>query len=264
MIDTDQIEIEETRNEEPAAGLSPEDLLTLQEMAELGLLFGFSKSRTHPRMKPFIHSTRSGVEIINLEQTIRLLKAAAAFLREIVTGGKTILFVGTAPASKTAVKEIAEKLGQPYVTERWFGGTLTNFKVFSARIEKFNRLREEKEKGGLDKYTKKERLMIDREMEKMEIFLGGVRKMKGLPAALVVIDSEKHKTTVREAKKINIPVVAVLNTNANPEMINYPIPANDRNPKSIAWILNYLLAEIEKANQPEEERPAEKQEQPAE
>jgi len=233
--------------EEASSGLSAEDMLTLQEMAELGLLFGFSKSKTHPKMKQFIHSTRSGVEIINLEETIRLLRAAADFLRSVVAGGKNILFVGTAPASKTAIKETAEKLNQSYVTERWFGGTLTNFKVFSARLEKFNRLLEEKEQGVLEKYTKKERLMIERELEKMKVFLGGVKKMKELPAALVVVDPEKHKTAVREARKSRVPVVAILNTNANPEMIDYPIPANDRNPRSIAWILNFLSEEIVRA-----------------
>jgi len=220
--------------------LSAEDLLMLQEMAELGMLYGLSKSKTHPRMKPFIHSTRSGTEIIDLEKTISSLKAAGEFLKGIAASGKAILFVGTTPASRKAIKEFAEKLNYPYVTKRWLGGTLTNFKVISGRVEYFKKLVSDKESGQLSKYTKKEQLMIDRQIEKMKTIFSGIKNMKELPGALLVVDPKEHSTALREARGVGLPVAAILNTNANPGQIDYPIPANDRNQKCVAWILNFL------------------------
>lgn len=243
MSIVNQAQIEELEQKDNAVGdsqLSAEDLLMMQEMVELGMFYGLSKTKTHPRMRPFIYATRSGTEIINLEQTVRLLKSAAAFLKELAGLGKKILFVGTTPAARKAILEAAEKLNHPSVTKRWLGGTLTNFKVILSRIETFKKLLADREAGNLAKYTKKERLLIDRQLEKMEMLFGGIKDIKELPGAIFVVDPVKHKTAVREARRVKIPIVAILNTNADPELIDYPIPANDRNPRSIAWILNYL------------------------
>lgn len=234
-----------TEKKDNGPQLSAEDLLMTQEMAELGMFYGLSKGKTHPRMRPFIYSTRGGVEIIDLEKTIKALKEAVSFLKETHSASKQILFIGVSPAAKTAIKEIAEKLSQPFIIKRWPGGTLTNFKVIAARVEVLKKLSSDKEAGNLAKYTKKERLMIDRQIEKMENLFGSIKNLKEPPGALFVIDPVKNKTAVREAKRIRIPVVAVLNTNADPDLIDYPIPANDRNLRSIAWILNYLASHLQ-------------------
>jgi len=226
------------------SNVSAEDLLMIQEMAELGMFFGLSKGKTHPRMRPFIHSTRSGNEMIDLEQTAQSLKLSVDFLKKVSESGKQILLVGTTPAGKSALFEAAGKLNQPYVVKRWLGGTLTNFKVIMGRIEAFKKLLNDRESGNLAKYTKKERLIIDRQLEKMENLFGGLRNFKELPGAIFIIDPVKHKTAIREARRAKIPIIAVINTNVDPTLIDYPIPANDRNPQSIRWILNYLTTNL--------------------
>ncbi|MBZ1348638.1 MAG: 30S ribosomal protein S2 [Candidatus Liptonbacteria bacterium] len=244
-----KIDIIEEENKEmevaSSVALSAEDFLMLQEMVDLGMLYGLSKSKTNPKMKDFIHSTRGGIEIINLEETIKLIKSAVVFLKEIIATNKKILFIGTTPISKSAIYEISEKLDQPYIVERWIGGTLTNFKVISKRLEAFRKLILDKEKGELEKYTKKEQLMFDRQIQKMEKLFGGIKNMKDLPGALFIVSPQKHETAIREAKHINIPVVAILSTNFDPTTVDYPIPANDKNIKSVAWLVNYFMSNLQ-------------------
>lgn len=220
--------------------IAPEDLVVIEEMIEAGLLYGLNKSKTHPGMRGAILLTRSGVEVINLEQTLAALKKSVAFLSEALAGGRQLLFVGTTPVAQASVRATAERLRQPYVTERWLGGTLTNFKVVSKRVERLKKLTLDREAGALGKYTKKERLMIDREVQKMRVLFGGIEHMAQLPGALVVVNPIANGTAVREARRMKIPVVALMNTNANPAEIAYPIPGNDRIVKGVAWALDYL------------------------
>ncbi len=238
MTTTVQEEIKETKNEEQ--NLGAEEVLLVQEMAENGLLYGLNKSKTHPKMRPFIYTTRSGVEIINLESSVKKLAETREFLKAISASGKSILLVGTSPASKNAVKEIAEKTGCPYVNERWLGGTLTNFKAISERIKHYNRLVADKESGALNKYTKKERVLIERKLEKMRTLFEGISKVTELPGAVFVMDIQDNEIAAHEAKELNIPVVALANTDIDPTSVNRVVPCNNRLEGSVRWILNNL------------------------
>lgn len=243
--ETKENEIIETQE----AKVSPEDLLTLQEMIDAGLIHGLAKSKTHPKMKPYIHSTRSGVEVIDLVQTIVLLRKASEFLKSIVDSGKSVLLVGTAAIAKQAVKDCAEKTDNPYVIERWIGGTLTNFKIVNGRVQHFKKLLADKEAGNLAKYTKKEQLMIEREIAKMAAIFTGLKDMNELPGAMLVMSPSENKLAIDEAKNAGIPVVAFLNTNADPTMVEYPIPGNDKLSTAIEWVLNYLEPNLKRNNE---------------
>ncbi len=227
--------------------LSAEEILLLQEMAEAGLLYGLSKSKTHPKMRPWIFTTRSGVEIINLEHTIQELSKAAAFLASVVASGKQIVIVGTSPAAKSIAKEFGVAIGQPFVASRWLGGTLTNFRVIDGRIKYYNKLIADKESGALNKYTKKERILLDKKMEKMKIFFEGIANINGLPGALLILDIHANKTAAREAQAMGIPVVALVNTDTDPVIADFPIPANNRIGAGMRWVMNYLESSLTKA-----------------
>lgn len=243
---TVQEEIKEIpKNEVPA--LSAEDVLSVQEMAENGLLYGLNKSKTHPKMRPYIYATRSGVEVINLELSVKMLASAAEFLKGISASGKSILVVGTTPATKNTVKEIADKTGCHYVNERWLGGTLTNFKAISERIKHYNKLLADKESGALNKYTKKERVLIDKQMEKMRLLFEGISKMTELPGALLILDLHENGIAAHEAKELGIAVVALTNTDLNPNSVNYAIPCNNRLENGVRWVLNYLSGSLVKS-----------------
>lgn len=245
QIDSKDNEIIETQE----VKVSPEELVVLQDMIDAGLLHGLAKSKTHPKMKPYIHSTRSGVEVIDLVQTMELLKKAGEFLKSVVDSGKSVLLVGTAPIAKQAVKTYAEKTNNPYVAERWVGGTLTNFKMVNGRIQYFKKLLADKEAGSLVKYTKKEQLMIEREIEKMAIVFNGLKELNQLPGAMLILSFAENKMAAAEAKAAGIPVVAILNTNADPKSVEYPIPGNDKLSTSINWILNYLEPNLKQNEQ---------------
>jgi len=226
--------------------LSAEEVLLLQDMAEAGLLYGLTKRKTHPKMKPWIFATRSGVEIINLENTVRELGKAAAFLKAVSSSGKQIIIVGTSPAAKAAAREFGAELNQPFVAERWLGGTLTNFKVIEGRIKYYNRLIADKESGALGKYTKKERVLLDKKLEKMKNFFEGIANMNELPGAVFILDIRANKTAAREAHAMKIPVVALINTDTDPAAADYPVPANNRLSEGIRWIMNHLKDSLRK------------------
>lgn len=218
----------------------------VEEMMRAGLFIGRKSSKTHPHMKPFIFGARNGVSVIDLEETSKLLGAAMEFVKT-KTGKGTILLVGTTPPSKESVEETAKRLGMSYVTERWLGGTLTNFKTLSKRIAYFKKLKSDKEAGRLDKYTKKERLEFDREIQKMTIMFGGLEEMQALPEAVFIVNAIAHMTAVREARRLSIPIIAVINTDTDPELVQYPIPANDCSKSSIDWILGRFEKTVEEA-----------------
>lgn len=215
----------------------------LEEMMKAGLFIGRKSSKTHPRAKPFIFGVRNKSSIIDLEETLKLLEQAMQFVKEKIGEKGTILLVGTTPSAKKSVEETAKKIKMLYVTERWLGGTLTNFKTLSKRISYFKKLKSDKEAGRLDKYTKKERLEFDRQIAKLSIFFSGLETMETLPQVLFVVDVNSHLTAVREAKRLKIPIVGILNTDTDPALVDYPILANDRAKAGIDWI----LAKLEKA-----------------
>lgn len=242
-----QEEIREIQSGPESHDLSAEEVLLLQEMAEAGLLYGLTKGKTHPSMKPWIFATRSGIEIINLENTIKELAGTKEFLQSVASSGKFVLMVGTSAAAKGVVKELALKAGQPFITERWLGGTLTNFNAIKGRIKYFNKLIADKESGALNKYTKKERVLLDKKIEKMRLLFEGISDMMELPGAVFVLDIQKNKIAAREARNMGIPVITIVNTDTDPKIADYSIPGNNRLSTGIGWILGYLEEALKKA-----------------
>jgi len=229
-------------------GLSAEEVLLLQEMAEAGVLYGLTKRKTHPKMRPWIFTTRSGIEIINLENTIKELNKAMSLIKSISAEGKEIIIVGISPSAKSVARELGIELNQPFVTERWLGGTLTNFKVIETRIKYYNKLIADKESGALNKYIKKERILLEKKLEKMKIFFEGMANMTTLPGAVFILDIQANKTAAREARAMGIPIIALVNTDTDPGIADYPIPANSRLGSSIKWITNYLKDGLQKVS----------------
>lgn len=213
---------------------------TLLELLKSGVHFGHQTSRWHPRMKKFIFTSRNGIHIINLEMSLEKLKEAQDFLRETTAKGGNVLFVGTKRQAKEIVARHAAEAGAFAITERWLGGLFTNFGIVSKLVQRLRKLTEDRENGNLEKYTKKERFRFDEEIEKLEKLVGGIRNLRALPQALVVIDIKTEKTAIKEAMKIGMPIVAMVDTNTDPEGITYPIPANDDATKSIELVVRAL------------------------
>lgn len=208
-------------------------LPSLQELLEAGVHFGHQVRRGHPRMKPYIYGAREGVHIIDLTQSEKYLKQAVEAVYNLGKEGKTLLFVGTKKQARPIVEDLAKKLGSPYLTQRWIGGFLTNFEEVKKNIKKLKEFREQKEKGTLSKYTKKEQLLLERQMNKLQRDLGGVLDMDVTPDAVFVVDAVSDEIAVREAYKLRIKVVAIADSNCDPTKIDYPIPGNDDAIKSI-------------------------------
>lgn len=223
------------------------DTEMLEEMAKAGLLFGRKRSRTNPKMKKYIYTTRNGMEIFDLVQTIDLIEKAKNFLKTAVSSGRPILFVGTTPASQAVAKATAEKFGFPFVAERWLGGTLTNFETINKRLNYYMNLKSDQATGKLIKYTKKERTAMEKEIERLTRLFGGLEKMTAMPAAIVVAGADGHQIAIREASRMKVPVVCIANTSAGPEMITHVIPANDNAVSSIQFIFAKLSEGIEQA-----------------
>jgi small subunit ribosomal protein S2 len=215
----------------------------IDEMFQAGAHYGYSKSRRHPTTTPYIFGTKNGVDIINIEKSYDLFEATLEYVKKLAQSGKTILFVGTKAEARQQIVETALALNMPYVTERWVGGALTNFPEIKKRITKLLDLRDQKEKGGLDKYTKKERLLIDREMDDMTKNFQGLTSITKTPDVMLVIDPKKEHIAVTEAKKMNLPVIGLLNTDCNLKQVDYPVVANDASVSSITFFLeNVKLA----------------------
>ena len=202
-----------------------------------GTHYGYSKSRRHPSTSGYIFATKNGVDIINTEKTAILFEKAIEKVTALAAAGKSILFVGTKAEARQQIIETALALNMPYVSERWVGGSLTNFPEIKKRIVKLLDLRDQKEKGGLDKYTKKERLLIDREMEDMTKNFQGLTGITRTPDAVFVIDPKKEHIAVTEAHKMNLPVIALMNTDCNMKKADFPIVANDASVSSISFFL---------------------------
>ncbi len=217
----------------------------LQKMVEAGVHIGHRKSKGHPKMKPFLLTTRQNIQVINVEKTLDELQKAKEFIRDVVSRGGVVLFVATKMPAKAIIKDTAVRVGMPYVTTRWLGGTLTNFDIISKRLGYFLKQEEDRSKGEWVKYTKKEQLLKERELADLEKKMGGLKTLKKLPNALVVVDIGEHDGMVREAKNIGAPVVAITDTNTDPTLIDYPIPANDRSLKSVKLLLDELAEAVQ-------------------
>ena len=214
---------------------------SLDEMLKAGVHFGHRASKWNAKMKEYIHTTRNKVHIIDLEKTEEKLKKALEFINEIKEKKGMIIFVGTKIAAKDIVKETAEEVKMPYVIERWIGGTLTNFNVISKRLEHIRDLESKKEEGALKKYTKKEQHEFDTEIQKLNRHFGGIKKITKLPDALFVVDANKEKAAVKEAKMKNIPVVGLCDTNSDPTTVDDPVPVNDDAISSLKLILGLFV-----------------------
>jgi len=213
--------------------ISPE----LAEMFKAGMYVGYRKTKRHPNMRQFIFGTKNNVEVFDLSKVQTKLEEALNFIRELGREEKTILFVGTKACARIAIAKIAEALDMPYVTGRWLGGTLTNIKVILERIAYWQHLEEMERTGEIKKYIKQERFKIAKEAEKLSRMFGGLKIMKKLPAALFVVDMGEESIAVGEARKKHIPVVALSNSDTNPDLAAYPIPANDNSKASIEYVL---------------------------
>lgn len=214
----------------------------LVELLKTGAHFGHQVSKWHPKMKPFLFGSRNGIHIINLEATVEKLKAALDAARDMTAKGGTIVFLGTKRQAAGIVEKYAKACGAPYITTRWLGGTFTNFAELSKLIKKLNEYRAKRDAGGFDKYTKKERVVIDREIQDMERKVGGIATLSRLPEAIFVIDAKHEKTAVEEARVKRVPIFGLTDSNINPEDITYGIPANDDAVKSIE-LMTRLMSE---------------------
>ena len=213
---------------------------TIEDLKKAGLQYGYSRTRRHPSVKPFIEGNHNGVDFINLERTQEQLTAAISFLKSMHDAGKVILFVGVKPEVRQVVKEVALSLNAPYIAERFIGGTLTNFPQIKKRIEKLHDLLKKKETGELAVYTKKEQLLIQRDIDRLDRDFGGISALTNIPHAIVMVDSRHEDMCVKEAKRLHIPVVALSNTDCTLEGIEYPIVGNDSSLASVRFVLESI------------------------
>ncbi|RMD91635.1 MAG: 30S ribosomal protein S2, partial [Calditrichaeota bacterium] len=214
--------------------------VSINDLLAAGAHFGHLTRRWNPKMKKYIFMERNGIHIIDLKKTVELIKAAQQAVIEIVREGDNILFVGTKNQARDIVKAEAERCGMYYVTERWLGGTLTNFATIKKSIKRMKNLEKMSTDGTYDKLTKKEILNIERELEKLMKVLGGIRDMNRLPGALFIVDTKKENIAVAEARRLGIPIIGMVDTNADPTIIDYPIPCNDDAFKSIALVAHAI------------------------
>ena len=220
------------------------DTTTIKELLEAGAHFGHQTSRWHPRMKDYIFTKRDGIHIINLELTASMLDKACEFVREVAAEGGNILFVGTKKQAQEAIEGEAKRCGMYYTSQRWIGGTLTNFNTIQDRIDHLVRLEDQQAKGDFGRLPKKEILKIEEEISRLNRQMSGFKEMTSLPAALFIVDTTKEGIAVAEARRAGIPVVAVVDTNSNPDDIDYPIPANDDAIRAIKLVCNKIADAI--------------------
>ncbi len=218
--------------------------LTISEMLKRGVHFGHRKSRWNPKMRPYIFGVRNNVHIIDLGKTVSLFEKALEFIRSIVFNNGKILFIGTKPQAKKLIAEAAKETDMPYVNNRWLGGTFTNFKEISGRIKYLNDQERKEKAGEFKKYTKYEQIKIKKEIDKMNEKMGGIKKMDKLPQAIFAVDVIGDKLAVKEARQVKIPVIALTDTNTDPTLADYPIPANDDAISSLEFMLGIVVKNI--------------------
>lgn len=220
------------------------DTPSLQDLLESGAYFGHKKELSHPKAKKFIYNNKDGVNVINLESTIDQLKNAAKLIKQILADKKPILFVGTKQQAREIIKKTATEVKMPYINSRWLGGTLTNRDTIRQRINNYIKLEQDLSGENSKKYTKKEKVKFEKELAKLDKFFLGIKDLNSLPGALFIIDPVEEHVALDEARKLEIPVIAVCNTNVNFDKIDCPIPANDNAPKTLELICNYIGAVV--------------------
>ena len=227
--------------------------VTMKEMLDAGVHFGHQTQRWNPKMKPYVYTSRGGIHIIDLQKTVVRANKAADFVKKIASEGGRVIFVGTKKQAVEPIQEAAQKCGQFYVTKRWLGGMLTNFQTIKASIDRLRKIDLMREKGELEYFTKKERAGMEKEYVRLSEFLNGIRDMKDQPAAMFVVDLPKEHIAVAEARRLKMPVIAVADTNSDPELIDFPIPGNDDAIRSIKLFANLIAdAYIEGAKEYEQ------------
>ena len=233
-------------------------VVSMKQLLEAGVHFGHQTRRWNPKMATYIYTERNGIYIVDLQKTVKKLEEAYNFVRQLSENGQSLLFVGTKKQAQDAIREEAQRCGMFYVNARWLGGMLTNFKTMRGRVDRLNQLKKMQEDGTFDMLPKKEVIKHQAEIEKLEKYLGGVKEMKKLPAALFIVDPRKERNAIAEARKLNIPIVAIVDTNCDPDEIDYVIPGNDdaiRAVKLIAGAMADAALEGKQGNQ--EAAPAE-------
>jgi len=224
----------------------------MKQLLEAGVHFGHPTRRWNPKMAAYIFTERNGIYIIDLQKTVKKLEEAYFFVRDTAAAGESILFVGTKKQAQDAIKEEAERCGQFFVNARWLGGMLTNFKTMRTRINRLNQLKKMQEDGTFDLLPKKEVIKLQLEIAKLEKYLGGVKEMKKLPGAMFVVDPRKEKNAIAEAKKLGIPVVAIVDTNCDPDEVDYVIPGNDDAIRAIKLISQTMANAVLEGKQGEQ------------
>ena len=227
-------------------------VISMKQLLEAGVHFGHQTRRWNPKMAPYIVTERNGIYIIDLQKTVRKLEEAYMFVRELSASGKEVLFVGTKKQAQESIKEEAIRAGAHYVNARWLGGMLTNFRTIRGRIARLSQLKAMEADGTFDLLPKKEVVKLHHEIEKLEKFLGGIKDMKGVPGALFIVDPRKEKIAVAEAKKLGIPVVAIVDTNCDPDDVDYVIPGNDDAIRAVKLIAGCMADAIIEGRQGEQ------------
>ncbi len=226
-------------------------VISMKQLLEAGVHFGHQTRRWNPKMAPYIFTERNGIYIIDLQKTVKKIDEAYSFMREVGESGKPVLFVGTKKQAQGAIKDEALRCGMYYVNQRWLGGMLTNWKTISTRIKRLNDIKAMEEDGTFEKLSKREVLTLQRELERLEKFLGGIKDMKGMPGAIFIVDPKKEKIAVKEARTLGIPVVGIVDTNCDPDDVDYIIPANDDAIRAVKLIASSMADAIIEGKQGE-------------
>ena len=227
-------------------------VVSMKQLLEAGVHFGHQTRRWNPKMATYIYTERNGIYIIDLQKTVKKLEEAYSFIRELAANGENVLFVGTKKQAQDAIKEEAERVGQFYVNARWLGGMITNFKTMRTRIERLAQLKKMEEDGTFAMLPKKEVIKHQGEIAKLEKYLGGVKEMKKLPGALFIVDPRKERNAIAEARKLHIPVVAIVDTNCDPDEVDYVIPGNDDAIRAIRLIAATMANAVTEGRQGED------------
>lgn len=226
-------------------------VVSMKQLLEAGVHFGHQTRRWNPKMARYIFTERNGIYIIDLQKTVRKVDAAYDFLRSVAAAGKSVLFVGTKKQAQDAIREEATRSGQFYVNERWLGGMLTNFQTIQKRVSRLKELKGMEEDGTFEVLTKKEVQVLRHEMDRLQKYLGGIEEMKKLPGALFIVDPRKERIAVAEARKLNIPIVAIVDTNCDPDEIDYVIPGNDDAIRAVRLLTSTMADAVQEGQQGE-------------